>query len=134
MLLGLGVSLSLVLTMSPDRLFGLIPVEPRPEGARDLTSTAEWVVLALGALTGLFLGTAGPMSRSLIARYAPPDRTARYFGLAALAGNATSIVGPLFVALITSATNSQRAGLLVSPILLILGILVLRLLPKVGYR
>jgi UMF1 family MFS transporter len=134
MLLGLGVSLGLILTMSSDRLFGLIAVAPRAEGVRDLASTAEWVVLGLGMVTGLFLGTTGPMSRSLIARYSPPDRTARYYGLAALAGNATNVVGPLFVGLITRWTESQRAGLLVAPVILLLGILVVMRLPRTGYR
>jgi UMF1 family MFS transporter len=134
MLIGLGASLGLILTMSPDRLFALIAVTPRAEGARDLASLAEWVVLGLGALTGVFLGTTGPMSRSLVARYSPPDRTARYYGLAALAGNVTNVVGPLFVALVTRWTDSQRAGLLVAPVFLLLGILILRRLPKQGYR
>jgi UMF1 family MFS transporter len=134
MLLGLGLSLGLILTMSPDRLFGLIAVAPPAADAGDLSSLAEWFVLGLGAVTGLFLGTTGPMSRSLIARYSPPDRTARYYGLAALAGNATNVVGPLFVALVTRWTDSQRAGLVVAPVFLLLGILVLMQLPRTGYR
>ncbi len=134
MLFCLGVSLCLMLSMSPDKLFALIPVEPRAPGAPELSSIAERVLLGLGAVTGLFLGTAGPMSRSLIARYSPPDRTTRYYGLAALAGNATNVLGPLFVLLITTLTENQRAGLLVAPAFLILGIFILRLLPQKGYR
>jgi UMF1 family MFS transporter len=134
MLAGLGISLVLILSMSPDRLFAVIPVAPRAEGAGELSSVAEWVVLGLGAVTGLFLGTAGPMSRTLVARYSPPDRTARYYGLAALAGNATSVVGPLMVGLVTTWTQSQRAGLLVAPVFLALGIAILMTLPKHGYR
>lgn len=134
MLAGLGVSLCLILTMSPDRLFAVFPVEPRAVGAAELSSLAEQAVLGLGALTGLFLGTAGPMSRSLIARYSPPDRTARYYGLAAVAGNATNVFGPLMVGLVTTWTQSQRAGLLVAPLFLVLGIFLLRMLPKTGYR
>lgn len=134
MLAGLGFSLTLILTISPDRLFGVIPALPRAPDAAPFTSVAEWVVLGLGAVTGMFLGTTGPMSRSLVARYAPPDRVGRYYGLAALAGNATNVIGPLFVGLVTGWTGSQRAGLLVAPVLLLAGIAVVMRLPRQGYR
>ena len=134
MLIGLAVSLTLILTIAPDRIFGLIPVTPRGPDDALFSSVAEQTTLVLGAFTGFFLGATGPMSRSLIARYAPPGRTGRYYGLAALAGNATNVAGPLFVGIVTTLSGSQRAGLLVAPVFLLAGVAVLRLLPKHGYR
>jgi UMF1 family MFS transporter len=133
-LVGLAISLSLILTIAPDRILGVIPATPRGPDDPLFSSLAEQAALALGALTGFFLGTTGPMSRSLVARYAPPGRTARYYGFAALAGNATNVFGPLFVYLVTTMTGSQRAGLLVAPAFLLLGVAVLLRLPRHGYR
>jgi UMF1 family MFS transporter len=133
-LIGLAVSLCLLLTVSPDRAFGFLPLIPRAAGAPQLSSEAEWIVLGLGGVAGLFLGTAGPMRRSLVARYSPPGRTGRYYGLAGLAGNATNFAGPALVLWATTATHNQRYGLLVAPVFLLLGVIALMLLPKHGYR
>ena len=60
---------------------------------------------------GLFVGPVQAASRSLMARLAPADRQAAYFGLFALSGRATAFLGPAIVALATSASGSQRMGL-----------------------
>ena len=46
-----------------------------------------------------------------MARLAPEERRAAYFGLFALSGKATAFMGPAVVAFATSASGSQRIGL-----------------------
>jgi MFS-type transporter involved in bile tolerance (Atg22 family) len=60
---------------------------------------------------GLFVGPVQAASRSLMARLAPDDRRAAYFGLFALSGRATAFLGPALVALATSVSGIQRLGL-----------------------
>jgi UMF1 family MFS transporter len=60
---------------------------------------------------GVFVGPVQSASRALVARRAPADRQAEYFGLLALSGKATAFAGPAVVAAVTEATGSQRWGL-----------------------
>lgn len=129
-LLGLAVAMSGLLAISPDRIFFVIDVAPRAPDAGMMSSPAEWTALALGALSGFFVGPTGPISRTLVARLAPPDRRGRYFGVAALAGNSTNAFGPFLVAVLTDMAHDQRIGLLVAPVLLVAGAGVLTLLPS----
>jgi UMF1 family MFS transporter len=46
-------------------------------------------------------------------RIAPADRLTQFFGLYALSARVTSFVAPFLVALITDATQSQKAGMAV---------------------
>ncbi len=70
--------------------------------------TVFWV---LGLSLGLFVGPAQAASRSFMARLAPPEHTAAYFGLLALSGRVTAFAGPLLLSVVTAATGSQRAGM-----------------------
>jgi UMF1 family MFS transporter len=70
---------------------------------------AAFTVLAIGL--GLFFGPAQAASRSLMARLAPPESRAEFFGLFALAGKVTAFVGPALVGWVTLAAGSQRIGM-----------------------
>lgn len=73
---------------------------------------------ALGHAIGLFVGPAQAASRSLMARMAPAEARAAYFGLFALSGRITAFLGPLALSLATAAFASQRAGMAVIVVLL----------------
>ncbi len=72
--------------------------------------TQFWLWVA-ACFVGVFVGPVQASSRALMARLAPPDRQAEYFGLLALSGRATAFTGPAVVAVATQATGSQRLGL-----------------------
>jgi UMF1 family MFS transporter len=81
-----------------------------------------WV---LAALLGAFFGPIQASSRSLMARLAPPGMEAKLFALYALAGRATSFLGPALVAWITLETQSQRSGMIVVAVLLVIGFVLM---------
>ncbi len=66
---------------------------------------------ALGLALGAFFGPVQSASRTYIATVAPPEMTARLYGLLTLAGRATSFLGPVMVATATALADSQRAGM-----------------------
>lgn len=72
------------------------------------SETVFWVV-ALGL--GLFFGPAQAASRAFMARLAPPQDSAAWFGLFALSGRVTGFLGPAVLAAVTAATQSQRLGM-----------------------
>lgn len=76
-------------------------------------------VCALGL--GLFLGPAQAASRSLMARATPAATRNAGFGLYALSGRVTGFVGPAALSIVTAATGSQRAGMVVILVLLAVG-------------
>lgn len=86
-----------------------------------------WV---LGHALGLFVGPAQAASRSLMARMAPADARAAYFGLFAVSGRITGFVGPLWFGLATAAFASQRAGMAVIVALLATGAVLLAFVPS----
>jgi MFS transporter, UMF1 family len=93
-------------------------------------AASEKAYLGLGLLIGLVAGPLQASSRALLVRTAPPSEIGQYFGLFALSGKVTSFVGPLFVALATDITGSQRAGLVVLAVMFSGGLAVLLSAPR----
>ena len=63
-----------------------------------------------GALLGIFVGPVQAASRSFMTHLAPPELRTEFFGLYALSGKATAFLGPIAVALVTTASGSQSIG------------------------
>lgn len=88
--------------------------------------TQFWI---LGALLGIFIGPAQSASRSLMAHMAPEKLTNEMFGLYALSGKATAFLGPAILATVTTAFDSQRAGMATVLIFFVIGAVMLAILP-----
>lgn len=92
-----------------------------------LVITSKTWFFILGALLGIFFGPAQAASRSLMARMVPKDLETEMFGLFALTGKAAAILSPLTVALVVTATGSQRAAMAtVLPVIMIGALLLLK--------
>jgi len=74
---------------------------------------------------GIFVGPAQSASRSLMAKLSPTEEQGAYFGLFSLSGKATAFLGPAIVALVTSASGSQRIGLAAIIPFFVIGLLAL---------
>ncbi len=77
-----------------------------------------WVA---GILIGIFLGPNQSASRSLMARFVPDRHESEFFGFFAFSGKATSFLGPLLYGTMVEVFGSQRAGVAVVLVFLILG-------------
>ena len=86
-----------------------------------------WIV---GFLLGTFVGPAQAASRSFMARLVPKDMETEMFGLYALSGKATVFAGPLVLATVTQAFDSQRAGVASILVFFIVGLALLRFVPE----
>ena len=63
-----------------------------------------------GAVLGIFVGPVQAASRSFLTHLAPAELRTEFFGLYALSGKATAFLGPIAVALVTTATGNQSIG------------------------
>lgn len=81
-----------------------------------------------GVLIGLMVGPNQSCSRSLMGKLTPKEKRNEFFGFFALAGKATSFIGPLLFGVVTSIYNQQKA-LWVVVILFIIGFLLFRRIP-----
>jgi MFS transporter, UMF1 family len=86
------------------------------------SKTHFWI--AAGGL-GIFFGPIQASSRSLMSRLAPPELRTQLFGLYALAGRATGPLGAFLVGWATLASGSQKTGIAVVAVSLVLGLLLL---------
>lgn len=93
-------------------------------GAILVIESQLWFYL-LGCAIGVFIGPAQTASRSFMARIAPPDLRAEFFGLYALSGKATAFLGPALVGWVTVMADSQRAGMATILIFFLLGLVLL---------
>lgn len=75
-----------------------------------------------GAVLGIFVGPAQAASRSFMARVAPPELRTEFFGLFALSGKATSFLGPVAAATVTSLSGSQSLGLGTAVVFFVVGL------------
>ncbi|MBZ8134055.1 MFS transporter [Afifella sp. IM 167] len=76
-----------------------------------VATTDKTVFWAGGLALGVFIGPAQSASRSFMARLVPEGMEAQMFGLYSLSGRVTAFIGPLVLALVTQAYDSQRAGM-----------------------
>ncbi len=90
-----------------------------------LVTESEALFWALALGLGLFFGPAQAASRAFMARLAPPDECAAWFGLFALSGRVTGFLGPAALAAVTAATQSQRLGMATVLVFLALGAAIL---------
>ena len=78
-----------------------------------------------GVLIGIFSGPNQASSRSLMARFVPKDKVGEFFGFFAFSGKATSFLGPFLLGYFTKVFGSQRYGVAVVLVLLIIGAAIL---------
>ena len=86
------------------------------------TETWFWV---FSLLTGLFIGPVQSASRSLVARFAPPEHRATIFGFYMFAGKSTSFIGPAIYGWLVMASGYERSGMLIVIIFFLIGIVLL---------
>lgn len=70
-------------------------------------NTVGWLFFVIGSLAGFAMGGLQSVSRTMVAKLAPAGRSAEFFGLFAVAGRSSSVIGPaLFGWLIAENTAS----------------------------
>ena len=85
----------------------------------------EHAPLAIAMTLGLVLGSTQSLLRSMYSRMVPPDRAGEYFGFHALAGRASSALGPLLFGAVSSMAGSQRIAMMSLGVFLLSGAIVL---------
>ncbi len=86
------------------------------------TQAMFWVA---GVLIGIFAGPNQSASRSLMARFVPPDMENEFFGFFAFSGRLTAFLGPFLLGVLTAWSGSQRVGVSVVIVLFIAGMALL---------
>lgn len=86
--------------------------------------TRAWLWVA-GSLIGIAAGPNQAASRSLLARFVPPDKENEFFGFFAFSGKATAFLGPVLWGATTWAFGTPRAGVAAVLVLIVIGGLLL---------
>ncbi|MBV2144814.1 MFS transporter [Falsochrobactrum sp. TDYN1] len=121
-------SLGIVSTGHDHTLFGLVSFSVT--GADGLFATpAEHAFLFYGLLIGAAFGPVQASSRSWFARSIAPQESGRYFGIYALAGRATSFLGPFLVASVTALSGSAALGMSVLVVFFAAGLVLAKATP-----
>ena len=89
-----------------------------------ITMKAHFWILA--CVAGLGLGTVQAASRSFFTQFIPSGHESEYFGVYALVGKSSAVLGPLVFGYISSAFGSQRPAVLAMSAFFITGLLLLR--------
>lgn len=86
-----------------------------------LSLPGEVFLWLAGLMIGIFSGPNQAASRSLLGRFAPPEKENEFYGFFAFSGKATAFVGPLLFGLLTTQFQSARAGISVILLLFLVG-------------
>jgi UMF1 family MFS transporter len=114
-----------VVSISDGQAFFFLDVGMPTAGTGLFGSEAERIFLAVTVVLALCGGPAQAASRTMVARLAPASMIGEFYGLYALSGKATAFMAPLAIAGLTTAFASQRAGLAVILVFLVLGLALL---------
>lgn len=115
-----------IIGAAPDRILFMSVADPQPVWSGPMFTTApELVFVFFGFLGFVFQIAAWSSSRTLLTRLAPASQMGAFFGLAALAGNSTSWLGPMMVGIFTSVFHSQQAGFIPVTLLFAAGFILL---------
>ena len=86
------------------------------------TQTKE-MFWGVGLFAGLGIGSLQSASRALVGLFAPPEKSAEFFGFWGLAGKGAYMIGPLIFGQIASRTGSQRVAMLSTAAFFLLGLI-----------
>lgn len=114
-----------ILSVSRGQVLFSVPVVEKVAGSAPFSSHGELVYLAFAVLIGIVAAPVQAASRSLLARLAPPEKLTQFFGLFAFSGKVTAFAAPLLIAMVTTATGNQRAGMAVIAAFLLTGIVMM---------
>ena len=115
-----------ILSVTPNSVLYGMAVTPKVLGSGVFNSQGEKVFLAFSCLVAFCAAPVQAASRSLLARIAPPDKTAQFFGLFAFSGKVTAFLAPLMIALGTQVSGSQRFGIATVMIFFVAGLFLMR--------
>lgn len=121
------VCLLMMVSMSADAMFFVIPVDPaaRVWDGPVFQTAPELAYIGVSMIIAISITAAFASSRALMARLAPEGMEGEIFGLYAMAGSATAWLGPLVVEHFTEAYDSQRVGFAAISLLLMAGFALL---------
>lgn len=88
-------------------------------------STTPALLWVAGVGIGLFVGPNQAASRSLMGRFVPNNMQNEFFGFFAFSGKLTAFIGPLLLGVLTEWSGSQRVGVSIVIVLLVLGLVLL---------
>lgn len=115
-----------IIGASPVKILFMTVADPQPVWNGPMfTTLPEIVFVFFGFLGFVFQIAAWSSSRTLLTRIAPASQMGAFFGLAALAGNSTSWLGPMLVGIFTAVFHSQQAGFIPVTLLFAAGFLLL---------
>ena len=81
--------------------------------------------MAFALLLGICMGPMQAGSRTLMGRLAPEGMAGEFYGLFALSGRATAWMAPTAIAIVTTATETQRWGVAIVIPFLVIGLCLL---------
>jgi UMF1 family MFS transporter len=112
-------------SVTPGSVF-FVPVDVAATSTGGLFPTLPDKVFLVTQCSIAFFITGGMVTgRSLMAKIAPRTMLNEFFGLYTMSGTATSFVGPAVIGLLTSIFASQRVGVAVGVVFLLIGFLVM---------
>lgn len=82
-----------------------------------------WII---AMIAGLGLGTIQAASRAFFTQFIPPGKETEYFGVYAMIGKSSAIIGPLLFGYISATTGSQRPSILAVSTFFMLGLILLQ--------
>lgn len=97
-------------------------------------ATEAWMLLMVGPLAGIALGSTWVVSRALLVALAPPEKLGEFFGFYGLAGRFSAVTGPATAGVILTVfdglgTGAYRLAVLSLAVTLIISFLLLRRVP-----
>ena len=113
------------LTMGPDRILWFIPydIHAAPINALPFYNTwPEIIFLGIVNFVAVLITAGYANSRTMLARIAPPEKMAEFFGLYSLSGQSTSFLATGLVTWLTLVSHNQRIGLLGETLFLAIGL------------
>jgi len=85
---------------------------------------------AVAVVAGLGLGSVQAASRAFYARFIPPGEENQYFGIYALVGKSSAVIGPILFGEMSRAFGNQRPAILSVAVLFLSGLAVLMRVPE----
>jgi UMF1 family MFS transporter len=116
------------LTMAPDRILWFIHYDVHAAPVWSLPFFNTWpeiIFLAIVNFVAVLITAGYANSRTMLARIAPPEKMAEFFGLYSLSGQSTSFLATGLVTWLTVISHNQRIGLLGETVFLVTGLILM---------